>query len=117
MNHYTTNSLFSICSRYPQVDGLFGLSAVLAELLIQSHEQELHLLPALPDSWTNGEVSGFCARGGFEVSLKWTNHQLESVTILSKLGQTIQVRYRENVVELETEPNRTYKLNNLLEKI
>lgn len=117
MNHYTTNGLYSICSRYPQVDGLFGLSAVLAEMLIQSHEEVLHLLPCLPNSWATGEVTGLCARGGFEVSLKWFGGQLESVSILSKLGNTIPVRYKDKVIELKTEAGKTIKLDRQLNKI
>jgi alpha-L-fucosidase 2 len=111
MNHYTTYSLFSICSQYPQVDGMFGLSAALIEMLIQSHEGEILLLPALPASWENGEVSGLCARGGFEVHIKWEKKELDSVTILSKLGKTIPLRYKDHRIELKTEKGFTYNLN------
>src|SRR6185503_8859057 len=61
IHNYTFNSLFSICSKAMQVDGSFGISAVIAELLIQSHEDELNLLPALPATWLAGEVSGLMA--------------------------------------------------------
>jgi alpha-L-fucosidase 2 len=92
MHTYTTPALFSICSRAMQVDGAFGFSAAIAEMLLQSHEDELNLLPALPASWTAGEVSGLVARGGFEVGLKWADSRLEKATLVSRLGNVCRVR-------------------------
>lgn len=117
IHHYTTNSLFSICSRTLQVDGLFGNSAAIAELLLQSHEGEINLLPALPASWTNGEVTGLCARGGFEVDMKWSAGILKSVTIHSKLGNPIPVRYKDKVIELKTEAGKNYQLDGQLNRM
>ncbi|MBF4508155.1 glycoside hydrolase family 95 protein [Flavobacterium sp. JLP] len=69
-----------------QIDGNFGGAAAVAEMLIQSNENEIRLLPALPDAWEDGNVSGICARGGFEIAITWANKKVEKVTIFSKLG-------------------------------
>ena len=92
MHQYTTNSLFSICSRAMQVDGSFGMSAAVAEMLLQSHENELAFLPALPAAWKDGEVKGLVARGGFEVGLRWKDGRITEVTLHSKLGRPCRVR-------------------------
>ena len=92
MHNYTTNTLFSICSRAMQVDGAFGFAAAIAETLLQSHEDELNLLPALPESWASGEVSGLVARGGFEVGLKWKDGRLDQAALTSRLGNLCRVR-------------------------
>ena len=69
-----------------QIDGNFGGAAAVAEMLVQSTETQITLLPALPDAWSEGSVSGICARGGFVVSMDWVNKTPKTVTILSKTG-------------------------------
>jgi len=71
-----------------QIDGNFGGAAAVIEMLVQSSEDEIRLLPALPDAWESGSVSGICARGGFEISMEWTNKTLKKVSVSSTTDGT-----------------------------
>lgn len=97
-----------------QIDGNFGGTAGIAEMLLQSHNGVIHLLPALPTAWPDGEVKGLCARGGFEIDIKWNNGELVSVKILSKLGYECKVKYQHRIENFETKKGEIITLNNLL---
>lgn len=75
-----------------QIDGNFGATAGITEMLLQSQNQEVHLLPALPDEWKNGEVKGLKARGNILVNIKWLAGKLENAELISSIAQTINVR-------------------------
>ncbi len=76
-----------------QIDGNFGCTSGIAEMLVQSHDGAIHLLPALPTKWANGEVKGLKARGGFTIDITWQNGQLTKLVIHSKLGGNCRLRY------------------------
>lgn len=75
-----------------QIDGNFGLTAGVAEMLIQSHDGAVHILPALPDAWKKGTVSGIVARGGFEIAMTWNDGEVMEVKVLSKIGGNLRLR-------------------------
>ena len=80
-----------------QIDGNFGVTAGIAEMLLQSQDGFVHLLPALPDKWNSGEVSGLKARGGYVVSASWNNNHLSSATIMPSADGVLKLRCADQI--------------------
>ena len=81
-----------------QIDGNFGCAAGIAEMLIQSHDGALHLLPALPERWKDGKVTGLVARGGFEVDMEWKDGKVTALKVVSRLGGNLRIRVANELV-------------------
>lgn len=93
-----------------QIDGNFGAAAGIVELLIQSHQGFIDLLPALPSALPNGYIKGVCARGGFEIDMEWKDCEMKQLRILSKAGHLCKLRYNDKMVSFETEKGEDYYL-------
>lgn len=94
-----------------QIDGNFGGTAGVAEMLMQSHMGFIHLLPALPDAWKDGCIKGLKARGNFTVDIYWQQGQLSKVVIHSGSGTTCLLRYQNNQLNLPTKKGKTYTVS------
>ncbi len=125
-------SLFAKCFTPLQVDGSLGVTAAISEMLVQSHEGIIHILPALPTEWNSGEFNGVRTRGAFELDLHWENGAIKTVEILSKAGlvckissagpvkvsangEEVQITKGDGYIEFLTEEGQRYHLEYLTE--
>ena len=88
-----------------------GGAAAVAEMLVQSDENEIRLLPALPDAWEQGSVKGICARGGFELEMTWSNKNLNKVIISSKKGGKTTLILGDDKKEVVLKKGETLEIN------
>jgi len=112
-NYRSGGSFLNLFDAHPpfQIDGNFGATAGIVELLIQSHLSTIDILPALPDVFPDGSISGVCARGGFELDLNWKNSELINIKVKSNAGELCKLKYKDKVVEFETDLGKDYSLD------
>ena len=113
------NNLFAPSRTYPnmfdahppfQIDGNFGGTSAIVEMLLQSQTGEIELLPALPTAWQTGSVKGLRARGGFEVDIAWRDGKLETATLRNRSGATAKLRYGNQTASVEVKPDQVVRL-------
>lgn len=100
-----------------QIDGNFGGAAGMAEMLIQSNEHEVVILPALPEAWPHGSFNGLCARGGFELDVQWNNGELVTVTVRSKTDGDCLLKYKDLEINFTAIVGEEYTFDKSLNRI
>ena len=132
-NKQMTTNLLTLCGNVFQIEAILGTSATMTEMLLQSHEGYIDLLPAIPNEWKNGSIKGILARGNFEMGLKWSEGSAKEVTITSNNGDVAKLSYPaidsviitrddgevinyhlngKDLISFETEKGRTYIISN-----
>lgn len=136
-NKQMTTNLLTLCGNVFQIEAILGTSATMTEMLLQSHEGYIDLLPAIPKEWKEGSINGILARGNFEMGLKWSDGFAKEVKVLSNNGEVMKLSYPSidsvivtrddgevinyhvdgnNLISFETEKGRTYTINNFVKQ-
>ncbi|MCW3120098.1 MAG: glycoside hydrolase, partial [Chitinophagaceae bacterium] len=107
------STLINLFDNHPpfQIDGNFGGAAGIAEMLLQSQNGQIQLLPALPKAWESGSIKGICARGGFVLDMEWKNGEITGLRIFSKSGGMANINYNGKKVILKTTVGKWSELN------
>lgn len=92
LNEQSCSQLFALCGKSLQVDGSLGMTAAITEMLMQSQDAAINLLPALPEEWPSGEFRGVRTRGGFELDFQWEDRRITRLKVTSKAGSTFRMR-------------------------
>jgi alpha-L-fucosidase 2 len=92
LNEQSCMQMFALCGKSLQVDGSLGMTAAITEMLMQSHDGAITLLPALPDEWASGEFRGVRTRGGFELDINWNDRVVTRLKVTSKAGGNFRLR-------------------------
>lgn len=108
-------NMFTKCFSTPQVEGVFGAAAGIAEMILQSHDGVVEFLPALPDAWPEGRIRGLRARGGFIVDFEWDDLKLESIVIHATQSGKCRVKYGDTFTEFVTRAGKNYTLSGKLQ--
>jgi alpha-L-fucosidase 2 len=119
MELFRKSTLPNLFDNHPpfQIDGNFGGTAGIAEMLLQSHRGSLDILPALPAALPEGTISGICGRGGFEVSITWSRGALSSLQVISRTGGPLLLRYHDKSFTSETKKGEVLRFNGNLKRL
>ena len=104
--HSKENSTYDVFS----MDGNLGFIGGMSEIFLQSHAGFVELLPSLPDCWQEGSIKGICARGGYVFDFAWKEGKLTELSLVSKNGGLLKLRYQDKTLELATIPGVKYQL-------
>jgi alpha-L-fucosidase 2 len=113
METFSESTLPNLFNNHPpfQIDGNFGSTAGIAEMLMQSQNEGIFLLPALPSQWKDGSILGLVARGGFVIDLFWKNNKLTKVNVYSKNGAKCRLSYGDKSISFDTAKNQRYSFD------
>ncbi len=109
------STYINLLDAYPpfQIDGNFGFTSGIAEMLLQSHKGYIEILPALPSLWKNGNIKGLVARGAFEIDIEWSDSKCSKIVVRSKNGGVCNLKYNNSQIKFDTEKDNTYTLTPL----